>query len=851
MKIGYAILAHDHPLNVARLAQRLIEADGIVSLHLDRKGGPGPVEAVRSALGAAADRVVWPERVSVGWGEWSMIEASLNAVRAIFAAGHQPDYVHLMSGADYPIRPIADFKAFLGRHAGTDFIESYSLNDRQWVRDGLTRERYEYRHFFNYKRHPKLFEWNWRLQRALGLRRSLPGGMTAHFGSQWCTLTARSWKTILDMAQRADIVRAFKMSWIPDEMFCQTLLSGSFAPSSNRHLTLYEFSDYGVPIVYCNGHFEHLREQPFFFARKISPFAARLRDELDRAVRGEAGLPSFPDSQIGKPTQSYERFRKRNRHGEPGRRIPGFSKDPWYGDLEWNRKPYVVFMGTSSEELHFIAGELDKVPGIAGHGRLFAADEIHFAGNRSRYAGYGCREIGLRDHKQPNFLADVIHAAPSDLCTFALDWNDDPYITDVVRFDKRARIILVKGSVLRAFAEDEKALGAPGERPLDVVKLRRPFLSFQARQSEFYEKNAEQLEKADAKFIEIDLYGMEWRRQIADFLSPLLTDSESGARSGLDSFANADPMPLLGEMAASFSNIFEWTELVPPGVSRDRQIAPLLARIGRPYLVLVGGSREETEAVAGALNRTGKFEIHGPLFSPDAIEFAEKRNEYGGYARTDAARRDASPADFLAAVCGKTDKIASGFVIDGLHQHKIFDYILHDPNARILAIRGDALRALAENGNRASGHRAVADGWYDPRKFDADFAYLERRFAILRSAMAQASAVASIVDLRSADWIDETCDFLQSLAPEIDESIARQLRRDIAAHISRVTLSDPLSCYTNARFLKARIGRRDQDDRIARIVAGPDSDIEMPAGPKRQARLHGRNKNGTRRGEDA
>ncbi len=39
MKVGYAILAHDHPENVAALARHLIDGGGLVAIHLDRKAG--------------------------------------------------------------------------------------------------------------------------------------------------------------------------------------------------------------------------------------------------------------------------------------------------------------------------------------------------------------------------------------------------------------------------------------------------------------------------------------------------------------------------------------------------------------------------------------------------------------------------------------------------------------------------------------------------------------------------------------------------------------------------------------------------------------------------------------------
>ncbi len=834
MKIGYAILAHDHPLNVARLAAHLLDAKGAVSIHFDSKRGPGPIDEFNRALGDRAGQIAWARRVSVGWGEWSMIEATVNAITALFETGQEFDYIHLMSGADYPIRPVADFEAFLERHKGTDFTESYGAHDKSWIRDGLTAERYIYRHYFNYRRHPVLFGLNWKLQRALGMRRNLPAGLTPHFGSQWCTLTAASWKAVVEAAKRPENIRAFRQSWIPDEMFIQTVLASTPVPNSNRHLTLYQFTDYGVPVVFCNGHADHLARQPFFFARKISPYASKLRDEIDRFVRTEVPLPRFSDEEIGRPTDDYDNFRLKNKLGTEGKRIPGYAKDPWYGDLEWNRRPYVAFIGASDEELDSLARELDQLPGIAGHGRLFAKNQIYFAKSRKRLAGYGKYDNELRDHKPSNFLSDIMHALPAELCIFALSWTEAIKFTDVIRFDGRSHVVLVRGSPLRAFLESE-ALSRQPEKSSGkddsmqrLDEQRQAFQSFAWKHQDYYDKQIDRLETARTRYLEIDLYDPAWRRNLADFMADIPASRSNENKEALKEFSVQTSPPALSDLYGKTPNAFELSQLGPASVGQDRQAAQMLQRIGRPYLVLAGASRQELSIIAKALNTSGNFEIHGALFSGHRIEFRDETTSLRGFAQSDTARRDADPIAFLATVLGGSEKSVPGFIVAGMKYPRIFDLLVHDPNARILVVKGNTIRALADTGTGSSEVQSAPPRWIDPRELKNSYGAYARYQDTLSAAAESASAFMAVIDLNKPDWLPALFNLLQGINSEITAANGEKLKKNLApAQAQLKRLANPASLFTNADFV---------EQRITTLEASPRRPLGSPAATKRHAR---------------
>src|SRR4029077_11453063 len=111
-----------------------------VVVHVDRNADGAVMQRLQAEF--QGRRVAFAPRVRCGWGTFSLVQAALNGLRTIAGLEWQPDYVVLMSGADFPIRPAADLHAFLESHTDLDFIESIPLT-RCRVRGGLQHERFE------------------------------------------------------------------------------------------------------------------------------------------------------------------------------------------------------------------------------------------------------------------------------------------------------------------------------------------------------------------------------------------------------------------------------------------------------------------------------------------------------------------------------------------------------------------------------------------------------------------------------------------------------------------------------------------------------------------------------------
>lgn len=786
MKVCFAILAHDHPEIVSRLARRLLDANGVVAIHYDAKRGDEPVEEIRSSLADVSDRVVWAQRVSVAWGEWSMIEATLNTVKALYGAGHEPDYVHLMSASDYPIRPLQEFRDFLKRNRGKDFIESYDIADKKWVRDGLSRERYQYRHFFNFKKHPKLFGMSWKIQHFLGLARKLPSGVRIHMGSQWCTLTGESWKHILKRAESKDIGIFFSRTWIPDEMFMQSMLADANRPHSNRHLTLYQFTGYGVPVVYYDGHTEHLARQPFFFARKLSPYANVLRGELDRLLDGKRALPRLDDSDIGALNDDYENFQTLHRKGLTGKRTIGLVRDEWQGDLEWNRKHYIAFLGMGREELSHIARMMGNLPGFIGHGALFAKDRIHFAGEHGRLAGYATKDIGLRDHRRTTFLTDVISQFPDDVTAFTLSPDEERDIFHQLRYDKRSFFVLVRGNIIRSFLELGFRKFSKISRRIDTgagESLQADplvFRQFYDRYETYYSNRKKQLVEAGARFTEIDINQPGWQYALAKFLY-LLDNSEQHRRPYLGAVVEASSIDGISDPFEIIANADELAQLIPDSSLRVQHMKPRLS----PYLVMLGDSFEETDFVAEALNESGQFNIRDePAFRAPGLLDLAKLGEYHG--------------------------AGSGIYFGGIPHPEKMNLVSSDPNARFVIVKGNVLRAVRDrhDAKKAEAARApptsksdVSLPSFNPLEFQIAYEHFRLSNAGDWFAGQARPAVLFVTDLMRAEWREELCGFLKNAFAGIDGLKVRKSLESKRFKERLVALCDPSAVFSNADLL--------------------------------------------------
>lgn len=404
MKLLFLILAHDRPEQAAELAHLLVAAahDGVALVHFDARAAAADFETLRAAVAGEPRIRLVAKRVACRWGGFGLVEAPLNALGEAEAAGLEPDYVVLLSGACLPCRPLAQLERYLAEHAGREFIE---VGDESWIGNGWREERWRYRFWFDHKtQHPA--EWLFlHVQRLLGLTRRFPEGLTPRFGSQWWALTWDTCQAILrDIRRDPARLAFFRSVWIPDEMVFQTYVHALVSPAeiAGFGLTHFQFSNRGKPVVYHDDHVGYVGTLSGFFLRKVWPGAARLRAECRR--RTLAPDDGAPLGDIGARRDDYLVKVTAQTHYPVSGQL--FYRDQ-QADMTDSvlvpaQTPYVVLLGPPA--LTGMLAARVTAPAFTVLGEAFAPEVVDLGPGRAELDGLGRADVAIRDLHPALFL---------------------------------------------------------------------------------------------------------------------------------------------------------------------------------------------------------------------------------------------------------------------------------------------------------------------------------------------------------------------------------------------------------------------------------------------------------------
>ena len=312
-QIAFILLCHKDPEGIVAQALQLTAGGDCIAIHFDARANPADHSRIRSALEGNPRVTFARRRMKCGWGEWSLVAATLEALRAAEAAFPAATHFYMLSGDCMPVKT-AEYAHRWLEAEDVDHIESFDFFTSDWIKTGIREERLTYRHWFNERRRKRLFYASLDWQKRLGLKRRVPEDLKMRIGSQWWCLRRRTVEAVLELvARRRDVVRFFRTTWIPDETFFQTLVA-HLVPDRElrkRTLTFLMFTDYGMPVIFHDDHLDLLLGQDYLFARKISPEAKLLKDSLG-ALYAETGR-SFDTGGDGK--RQFEFLTARGREG--------------------------------------------------------------------------------------------------------------------------------------------------------------------------------------------------------------------------------------------------------------------------------------------------------------------------------------------------------------------------------------------------------------------------------------------------------------------------------------------------------------------------------------------------------
>jgi hypothetical protein len=290
MKQAFLIIAHGNYQHLVRFIAKL-KTNCNIYIHVDKKQKLNQIELENFKAISAVKGIY--SQYTINWAGYNMLKCILFLLKEAYK-DNQNEYFHLLSGQDYPIKPVSAFLSFMEENRGKEFLEYHTLPYADWGNGTYTRYQYFFLHdLFNYKTQRGRYWVSKALhyQRKWNLQRRLPDHFgTIYGGCCWFTLSRPCIKYILDYTESSpSFLNRLKYTFAPEETYFHSVVLNS--PFRNKVINR---SLRYVDWTYKNGNypanldindFDVLQKSNAFFARKfISSLSDRLIEKIDNKL---------------------------------------------------------------------------------------------------------------------------------------------------------------------------------------------------------------------------------------------------------------------------------------------------------------------------------------------------------------------------------------------------------------------------------------------------------------------------------------------------------------------------------------------------------------------------------------
>lgn len=280
MRIVYLIIAHKNIEQVYRQIDVLSAPDSFFYIHIDRK-----TKLKIEPYYTKKENVTFiNKKYKVYWGGFNSVRAEIDLLKEAFNHKFSFDYYVLLSGQCFPIKSNKKIFDFFKKNNGKSFIEIKTLPYSSLNEGDL--DKFYYLYFFDqlgflpdrlpFRKKTEwkklLFRWIKKICNFLNLKRGIPENLIPCFGSQWWALYRDAVKYILNIVkQDVKLVKFFRYTWAPDELFFQTLLYNSPLKHTieNQSLWYIDWNTNGPPKTLRTEDYEFLVKSDKLFARKF------------------------------------------------------------------------------------------------------------------------------------------------------------------------------------------------------------------------------------------------------------------------------------------------------------------------------------------------------------------------------------------------------------------------------------------------------------------------------------------------------------------------------------------------------------------------------------------------------
>ena len=288
--IGFILITHQKPHQIMRLVRRLNSTFGKPSIvcHHDFSKCALP-------LSSFPENVLFVRpHLETGWATFSVVEATVRALRQMYGSPSSPDWVVLLSGADYPIKPSAKVLRDLsaGSYDAHIHFESIRANvvERDWQR--IAFNRYCTRNFT----YPSLTKRMRRTKRTVCLKHPLltwpflpfSKNLRCFAGGQWFATNRRAADYIISFhSSNPGLAAHYSKLKFSEESYFQTILANAEGLRLNN--SDWRYTDWSAggphPKTLLLEDLPNLLASPAHFARKFDiDLDIRILDEVDSLI---------------------------------------------------------------------------------------------------------------------------------------------------------------------------------------------------------------------------------------------------------------------------------------------------------------------------------------------------------------------------------------------------------------------------------------------------------------------------------------------------------------------------------------------------------------------------------------
>ncbi|MBX2916021.1 MAG: hypothetical protein KF856_12195 [Cyclobacteriaceae bacterium] len=265
MRVANIVIAHTNPTQVCKLVNQF-PADLFHNyVHIDARQH---LKAYSSLL-KQRNVTLLANRRKLVWAGYGFVQVTLDALNLIKKSKSEFCYINLLSGMDFPIKPVEKFHQYLAKEYSSEqneFFEILSLD----IWPGA--HRFERYHLCDWTIKGRYF--TERIINKVIPKRKFYNGKMIPFGrSAWFTATDQFIKYAVEFIDRnPDFIKFLKTTWSPDEFIWNTLIMNS--PFQRRvhagNLRYIDWSEGKVsPKVFTQEDLSTLLNVPDFLARKF------------------------------------------------------------------------------------------------------------------------------------------------------------------------------------------------------------------------------------------------------------------------------------------------------------------------------------------------------------------------------------------------------------------------------------------------------------------------------------------------------------------------------------------------------------------------------------------------------